>query len=205
MKKLYLRIAIVAVLVVVIIFIVFTGPIKNCVDEYSPTFTSYFSFNTEHSNDYQALYFSQSKSIFYGIYAQVDFDSTGTMVNGLCLKSVNYRRTLPFTYKIGFNEYHLNPDHIECQGDSILIFNMVLDNVWSSIDSAYIQFKNPIPHANLTDFNVKRHFTPDTVGEEVEDPCEKESEYIETSEGMMLVRRKAIGLNCIESKLKVVH
>ncbi len=194
-KKNALLISISIAIIIITIFIFFTGTINNCVSPKENTYTSYFSFNKNHESDYQAIYFSQSKGLFYGIYGKVDLDPSKTKVIGLHLKAVNYKRTFPFTYEIGFKSKNL-PDSLltNKENSPILHFNMVLNNLGSSYNYSYLKLKESIPIKKLNKFYVRRYFSYDDIGKEINDPCSRIS-----------TNHSAIGLNCVESDLKIIH
>lgn len=193
-------------ILIILIFIFFTGSIKNCVQE-NETYTSYFSFKKEHNQDnkgnpiYQGLYFSQSKSIFYGIYAKPCVDYEKMELKGMELKAMNYRKTLPFMQRIGFDRDTLRISvsdsilyKVTKDTTSNLQLNLVLDKYFSSKKKTYIKLLNPIKIKNLTEFNVTRYFSYKNIGEKIKkDTC------------FIIGQQHAVGLNCIESKLTPIY
>jgi len=174
-----------------IIFTFFTGTITNCASN-GEVYTSYFSFNIDHKDDYQALYFSQSKGIFYGVYGKIDLDTLTMKHKGMHLKVINYQRILPFTQEIGFHSEPLSASLLYQDVDT-LKFNLILDKFWSSKKEAYIKFTDSIDVQRLKYFKIKRYFSDKDIGEKRKNPCYEK------------YGQNAIGLNCIESDLQVVH
>ncbi|WP_272149431.1 hypothetical protein [Tenacibaculum aiptasiae] len=182
-------------ILIILIFIFFTGSITNCADE-DEAYTSYFSFKKEHNdNDYQALYFSQSKGIFYGIYGKAKIDYDKMSLTGIYLKAINYRRTLPFMQKIGFKSNTLidtllyKKSLLYKDGDT-LKFDLVLDNFMGSKENVFFELKKPISIENLKNFKIKRYFSYKDIGRKVKNPCKG---------------KKAVGLNCVESELIPIY
>lgn len=184
-----------------------TGPITNCSLE-GKEYTSYVGFSEKYEDDYQALYFSQSKGIFYGIYGKIDLNKNKDSIKGIFLEAVNYQRSLPFTFKIGFeNDKILSTKENNLfsidEKDSRLEFRLVLDKNWKTKEEAYLELENPIALNEINNLNngfyLKRFFSETDA---IKDPMNNTRDSCSENDG---TRGFAIGMNCIESELEIIQ
>lgn len=193
MKKLYVRIIVGAVaLLLALIFC--TGSIDNCVPR-GIQFTSYVNLKESNDSIYQGLYFSQTKGIFYSVYGKFYLNENNTHIESIELKAVNYSRTLPFTFTIGFEDCNLSQNALRRSNDTLFL-DLHMDRWWFNNEEASLHLESPIPINGLKEFNIQRSYNGKFINEVKNDTCEKFD-----INGKPIA---AVGYNCIESKLKIL-